>query len=458
MENDNGSSKSFSIITIGCKLNQYESECIRQSLVKSNWVYRRLEEGADYFIINSCTVTGKTDSRCRNAIRKAKRISPRATIIVTGCYAETQPHSLERMPEVDFVFGNNDKRTLPTILNRLIDDRTAGVISSNTAPKETEEGEPVVIDDFLDHSRAFIKIQEGCNDACSYCIIPRARGRSRSVPADEVLNQVKILQDNGYNEIVLTGIHIGRYGIDLSPARDLADLLKLLLDGTEHVRIRLSSIEVTEITPPLIALLAISDRVASHLHIPLQSGDDEILQTMNRNYNVAVFKDKIEEIATECENIAIGTDIIVGFPGERDDNFRNTYELVQELPLSYFHVFSFSKRPGTRAFTMPHQVPPEVKKRRSKKLIKLGKTKKRKFLLSRVGAVELALVQGPMHRFSRFSRSLTGNYCEVFVRCPSDTIGTLVPVLITHYSRGRLYGRKLTGHCSTGSDAQETIL
>lgn len=458
MMNSRGESKkSFSIITLGCKLNQYESECIRQSLVRSNWLHRRFDEGADYYIINSCTVTGKTDSRCRNAIRRAKRVSPNAVIVVTGCYAETQPHNLVRMPEVDHVFGNRDKQALPGILNRMIDEHSNGVTHEKGTLDEPEERNAIVIDDFLDHSRAFIKIQEGCNSACSYCIIPRARGQSRSVPAGEVLDQIGILQENGFNEIVLTGIHIGRYGLDLSPENSLSGLLNTILEQTERVRIRLSSIEVNEITPRLLSLFSASDRIASHLHIPLQSGDDSILGAMNRNYDTAQFRSKIDGVVDACSGISVGTDIIVGFPGEHDEHFANTYAFVKELPLSYFHVFSFSKRPGTEASVMPGQVPPEVKKRRSKKLIRLGKLKKREFLQSRVGGVESALVQGPTHRFSRFSRSLTGNYCEVYIRCPSKLAGKLVAVRITHYSRGRLYGRTLHDGCSPGAGALGTI-
>jgi len=443
--------KTFSIVTFGCKLNQFESECVRQSLVRGNWEYRRFEEGARFYIINSCTVTGKSDSRCRNAIRRANRISPGSTIIVTGCYAEIQPEKLADMPEVTLVLGNEEKSRIPRILNRMADDR--GIIPTGLTRSrfDEESDEPTEISDFLDHARAFIKIQEGCNASCSYCIIPQARGRSRSTPVADVLKQIDTLQQNGYEEVVLTGIHIGRYGLDLVPRTSLTELIEVILAKTNVARIRLSSIEVTEVTPGLVDLVARNNRVAAHLHIPLQSGDNEILAAMNRPYHADFFREKIMEISSFGPGIAVGTDIIVGFPGEGAEHFSNTYRLVRDLPISYFHVFSFSRRPGTKASAMPGQIPPEVKKKRSKKLIQLGKMKKRQFMKSRVGSKELALVQGPKHRYSRFSRTMTGNYCEVYVQCPSSMTGKLTPLIVTHYSRGRLYGHIMERSATSGA-------
>ena len=432
--------KTFSIITLGCKLNQYESECLRERLVQQGWTYCRFEEGgASFYIINSCTVTGKTDARTRNFVRRARRASPDATIIVTGCYAETQPEALRSMNEVDLVLGNGEKRSIPLVMNGIIagDDRSP-LRTSSPGP-----GGPVdfyKIDSFLDHSRAFIKIQEGCNASCSYCIIPVARGRSRSVPPQCVIDQVRHLEQRGYGEVVLTGIHIGRYGHDTNGGPDLAELVRMLLGGTEHVRLRLSSIEVTEIDDELVSLIGSTDRIAPHLHIPLQSGDDGVLAAMKRPYRSAFFRAMIEKLKALVPSMAIGTDIIVGFPGEGEEQFRNTYLFVGELPISYFHVFNFSRRPGTAAFTMTGQVPADVRKRRSAKLIKLGTAKRRGFMKSSIGIREQGLIQGPESAFSRFSRSLTGNYCEVFVRCPSRLNGKLVPVIVTHYSSGRLYG------------------
>ncbi len=439
MTEDRASRKTFTIITLGCKLNQYESECMRERLVHQDWIYRRFEEGASFYIINSCTVTGKTDARTRNVIRRARRTSPGATIIVTGCYAVTQPQELQSMHEVDLVVGNEEKRAIPSLMNSII----AGEDCSPHHPHTHSSDAPIdfhMIDSFLDHSRAFIKIQEGCNASCSYCIIPAARGKSRSVPTRFLIDQVRHLEQCGYEEVVLTGIHIGRYGRDSGCGTNLTGLVHMLLDGTEHVRLRLSSIEVTEVADGLISLISETDRVAPHLHIPLQSGDDSVLSSMKRPYHSALFRDVIEKLKSRIPPMAIGTDIIVGFPGETDVQFRNTYLFVRDLPINYFHVFNFSRRPGTAAFAMPGQVSPDVRKRRSAKLRKLGNSKRRVFMKSIIGTREHGLVQGAESKFSRFSRALTGNYCEVLVRCSSRLSGKLVPITVTHYSSGRLYG------------------
>jgi threonylcarbamoyladenosine tRNA methylthiotransferase MtaB len=437
MSGEDSNRRSFSIITFGCKLNQYESECIRHSLLESQWECHPFEEGAQFCIINSCTVTGKSDSRSRNAARRAKRISPDSIVIMTGCYAEIQPEQLGAVPEIDLVLGNRYKGKIPRIMDDILGNRHSEIEAEDLDDISCESME---IKNFHGHSRAFIKIQEGCSASCSYCIIPRARGRSRSVPTEKVMRQLKILEENGYNEIVLTGIHIGRYGADLNPRRSLIELLEQALDGTNNLRVRLSSIEVTEITPELIRLVAGNERVAPHLHIPLQSGDDEILTAMNRPYGTRFYRDTIHRLSSAADGIAIGTDVIAGFPGETKTHFANTYELIKQLPLSYLHVFNFSRRPGTRAETMPGHVPAEERKKRSKKLIKLGKSKKRLFMKSLVGKSAKALIQGPVHKYSRFSRTLSGNYCEVYVKRRIDEIGTLATLNVTHYSRGRLYG------------------
>jgi len=435
---NDGQERTFSIITFGCKLNQYESECIRQSLEEMNWIYRPFEEGADCFIINSCTVTGKSDSRCRNAVRRARRMMPDAKIVVTGCYAETQPEALEEMDEVDLVLGNEDKKNIPGILG----GKSAEAVGKGN-------GTFGQIDEFLDHSRAFIKVQEGCNANCTYCIIPRARGPSRSTSPADVLDQVIRLVKNGYMEIVLTGIHIGRYGVDIEDPIDLSGLIELLLERTEGVRFRLSSIEINEVTDRLIGLVASSDRIASHLHIPLQSGDDAILEKMKRPYDTGLFEDRIKRIMNLNGRMALGTDIIVGFPGETDESFRNTYRFLKEMPFTYLHVFGYSRRPGTEAALMAGQVHPDARKARSRRLINLGKRKRTGFMKGHIGATELSLVQGPMRRFSKFSAALTGTYCKVMISRDERIRNMMLPVRITHYSRGRLYGTPVRGEVGT---------
>ena len=432
--------RTFSIHTIGCKLNQFESEWIREALLRRSWEFRRFEECAQFHIINSCTVTGRSDARCRNAVRRARKRCPEAFIIVTGCYAEVQPAALSAMGEVDLVLGNVGKRSLPAIMEEIVSGRTRETELPDGMGATRITGEEGAIDCFLDHSRAFVKIQDGCDASCSYCIVPRARGPSRSIPAEAVLEQASLLAERGFHEIVLSGIHLGRYGRDLQPATTLADLVEMLTARGGDMRFRLSSIEVNELSARLVDLIASGDRIAPHLHVPLQSGDDSILRAMNRPYDAAAFKAKIEEVARKRPGIGIGTDVIVGFPGETAECFGRTLGLVREMPLSYLHVFSFSSRPGTAAAAMPGRVEPAEKKRRSAALIALGRRKKLAFMRAQIGTIQPALIQEAAHRASPFCEALTGNYCEVRIAREASAVGKLAPVRITHYSRGTLYG------------------
>ncbi|MCX5753184.1 MAG: MiaB/RimO family radical SAM methylthiotransferase [Candidatus Krumholzibacteria bacterium] len=379
-------------------------------------------------------------SRRGNAARRAKRTNPDSFVVVTGCYAETQRESLKGMKEVDLVLGNGEKSSLPAIVDAMAESERGALPAHHGAISRVETSEPTGIDRFLGHARAFVKIQEGCNASCSYCIVPRARGPSRSVPAAAVLEQVSVLQESGYREIVLSGVHIGRYGADLDPPGTLGDLLEAILLRASAVRVRLSSIEVNEVTSKLIGIMRSTDRLAPHLHIPLQSGDDRILKAMNRSYDVSGFRRVIEEIARAGDRIAIGTDIIVGFPGETEACFENTFELVRELPISHFHVFGFSPRPRTRAAAMERTVSSERMRERSGRLIELGRAKKRVFLESHVGTTQLVLVHGHAHQRSSLIRSLTGTYCEVLLPRREAARGSLVSVRVSRFSEEALYG------------------
>jgi threonylcarbamoyladenosine tRNA methylthiotransferase MtaB len=437
--------KTFSTVTIGCKLNQFETEWIREALMRRNWRFRRFEDGAAFCIINSCTVTARSDARCRKAVRRAKRTNPASFVVVTGCYAETERASLDAMSEVDLVLGNREKSSLPAIVDAIAESERRALPADHGSISRVQKPEPIGIDRFLGHARAFVKIQEGCNASCSYCIVPRARGPSRSVPEAAVLEQVSLLQESGYREIVLSGVHIGRYGADLDPPGTLGDLVEAILHRAGAVRIRLSSIEVNEVTSKLIELVRATDRLAPHFHIPLQSGDDRILAAMNRFYRTSGFREKIEEIARARGTIAIGTDIIVGFPGETEECFANTLELVRDLPICYFHVFGFSPRPRTLAAAMDGAVSPERKRERSIRLIELGKAKKRAFLESHVGSPQLVLVQAAAARRPPLVRSLTGTYCEVLLPPWIAPTGSLVPVRVDRSSRGTLFGAPIEG-------------
>jgi threonylcarbamoyladenosine tRNA methylthiotransferase MtaB len=432
--------RTFSIQTIGCKLNQFESERIRQDLVRGDWEYRRFDEGAAVYIINSCTVTGRSDLRSRGAARRARRVAPDSFVVVTGCYAETQPGRLAGMNEVDLVVGNAEKDRIPDILEGIASGRSPAEARGLAAARRDREEPRPPIDGLLDHARAFVKIQDGCNASCSYCAVPLARGASRSVAPGDVLAQVAALLSAGYREIVLTGVHIGRYGADLLPATTLERLVDLIFDETPLPRLRLGSVEPTEVTPRLVAHARDGGRLAAHFHIPLQSGDDAVLRAMNRPYRTDTFRETIELIAGENPCAAIGTDVIAGFPGETGESFGRTLALVRDLPLAYLHVFGYSPRPGTAAAAMGGRVSAVEKKRRSRALIDLGAAKRRAFEESQIGTEHLALVEGLARREPRFVRALTGNYCEVLVPRRAAAERSLLRIRVARRSNGILYG------------------
>ena len=434
--------RTFSIATVGCKLNQYESQWIRERLGERGWVERRAGETAAVCIINTCGVTARSEARCRAAARRARRLAPDALVVVTGCCAETAPEGLRRTGAVDLVVDNARKRSLPDIVETLAARGAAasagigGALAEQPPNGAARRG----ISRFSGHARAFVGIQDGCDAACSYCIVPRARGRSRSVDLRDVLAEIAVLRENGYREIVLTGIHIGRYGHDASPRRELADLVESILERFDDIRVRLSSVEPTEVTPRLVDLVRASERMAPHFHVPLQSGDDDILAAMNRPYRAERYREAIAEIARCGPSVAIGADIIVGFPGETEERFERTAALAREAPLAYVHVFSFSPRPGTAAASMDGQVAAADKKRRSRALIDLGAAKRRAFEEAQIGAEHLALVEGPARPGGGWVRVLTGNYCEAIVPAGGARERSLVRVLVTSRERGMLRG------------------
>jgi threonylcarbamoyladenosine tRNA methylthiotransferase MtaB len=362
-------SKTACVVTLGCKANQFESAALEQLLVKDGYELCSFEQGAQLVVVNTCTVTATTDAQSRKLVRRARRFNPECRIAVTGCYAQIDPSSLVNYPGVDLVFGNMEKQSFLELLHNQeagADKVHVGDISkSSTCPK-------LQIASFAEHSRAFVQIQSGCDAFCSYCIIPFARGRSRSVTVADVVKQIDHLVANGYQEVVLTGIHIGNYGRDLSTVTSLAALVNTILDQTALHRLRLGSIEPQELSAELIDVVAANKRVCPHLHIPLQSGSDTVLQRMNRHYTTEQFKLLLSRLQNKIENISIGIDLISGFPGETDSEHKATVELVNQLPLHYLHVFPYSKRTGTAAATMPNHVAPNIIKVRAAQLRQLG--------------------------------------------------------------------------------------
>lgn len=361
---------SVAFYTLGCKVNFYDTEAMWQLFKKEGYEQVDFEtKTADVYVINTCTVTNTGDKKSRQIIRRAVRRNPDAVIAVTGCYAQTSPAEIMAIEGVDLVVGTQDRDKLMTYIADIQRERKP--VNAVRNIMKTREFEELDVPAFADRTRAFLKIQEGCNNFCTFCIIPWSRGLSRSRDPQSVLNQARQLVASGYKEIVLTGIHTGGYGDDLENYR-LANLLADLdkIEGLE--RIRISSIEASQIDDHVIAVLNGSKKMCRHLHIPLQAGDDAILKRMRRKYTTAEFAEKIEKIKKAMPGVAITTDVIVGFPGETEEQFENGYKFMENIGFSEMHVFPYSKRTGTPAARMDDQVDEEVKHERVHKLIDLS--------------------------------------------------------------------------------------
>jgi threonylcarbamoyladenosine tRNA methylthiotransferase MtaB len=425
--------ESVSIITLGCKANQFESAAMETMLTEQGYTVVPFEQGAELAIINTCTVTAATDAQSRKLIRRARRLNPACRIIVTGCYAQIQPEGIAQLPGVLHVIGNMEKQHLVDILKAQGPCVQVGDIGSeHNCPDLT-------IASFSEHSRAFVQIQSGCDAFCSYCIIPYARGRSRSVAVDAVVDQVNALVAGGYREVVLTGIHIGNYGHDFTPAMTLADLLTILLEKTAVQRLRLGSVEPQEVTTALIDRVQSSPRICPHFHIPLQSGSDTVLQRMNRRYTTADFRQTIDQLCQRIPQVSIGIDLISGFPAESDDEHRQTVDFVASLPVHYLHVFPFSARPGTPAATMTPQINGATAKDRAAELRQLGadKTKvyARRFLGQHLDVVLENRAKNGLWQ------GTSAEYLTVQFENESHSAGEVVDVCVTGIAGKNLVGR-----------------
>lgn len=400
----------IAVLTLGCKTNQAESMRIEHALNKAGHRIVDISGEPDLCIINTCTVTSKADYQSRQIINKALKNNTKK-VIVTGCYAELNKEQLENMGcDIEVIRNSNKDNIINMIPN--------GFFSNNTSFNMHARHRPIV------------KVQDGCNHSCSYCVIPMARGRSRSVAVDDVINEIKSYESLGYKEIVITGIHLGTYGCDLKPKKTLSFLLHNILKNTNIPRIRLSSLEIKEIDDELIELLK-EGRVCKHLHIPLQSGDDNILKLMNRTYSVEDFFSGIEKIFKKVPDIALGTDVIVGFPGEGEVEFNNTKQLIESIPFSYLHVFPYSSRPKTKAATFTKQVAGAIKKERVSILREIGMIKKQDFIRKNIGrTLDIVIEDRSCDRLI----GTAGNYIKVILKDSSDAeAGMLVNAHILGY-------------------------
>jgi threonylcarbamoyladenosine tRNA methylthiotransferase MtaB len=390
--------------TLGCKINQFETDVLRRDFETRGNTIVPFDAEADVYIINTCSVTAKSDYQCRQAIRSAIRRGHGAKVMVTGCYAETRPEELRRIPGVEHVYGNRDK-----------DEIVDHILSTTASPSglKIHPSSHSSTKTLRSRTRGFLKIQDGCDNHCSYCIVPLARGASRSVALREVLREFERLVQSGCPEVVLSGIHIGTYGSDLAPGTNLTELLDILIAARANVRIRLSSIEPGEITQELVGFLG--KGLCRHLHVPLQSGDDAILASMKRTYTSGFYRELLESIAKHVPGIALGADVMVGFPGEGEKEFQNTMQLVEQSPLTHLHVFSYSPRPGTSAADMKGPVPESVKKERSEALRKLGRKKNLQFRKMHEGAELDIVVEDKVDAITGLLTGLTDNYIRAHI-------------------------------------------
>ena len=426
--------KTVAFATLGCKTNQFESAAMRASLEQAGYQVVPFASGAELVIVNTCTVTAATDAQSRNLVRRARRLNPSCRVVATGCYAQVDPQALADLPGVSLVLGNEEKRTLGEFLAAAGETPQVAV----SAIRNRTVADIPLLAAIAERSRAFVQIQNGCDAFCSYCIIPHARGPSRSAPPQQVLAQVRQLAEQAVAEVVLTGTHIGNYGHDLQPRSSLLELLQCLESETPLRRLRLGSIEPTEIDAALIAHLASSPVVCPHLHIPLQAGDDAVLARMRRPYGRDDFRALVEKIRTALPEAAIGLDVIAGFPGETEAEFDNTVRLIEELPVTHLHVFPYSKRPGTAAAAMPGQFPGDVKKTRAKRLRRLGEEKLQAFAARCVGReLEVAIEGGG--KGGRL-KGLTRNYLEVCFDGPAKLVGRCATVRLVGVEGGLLNG------------------
>jgi len=425
----NNSPGKVAITTLGCKVNQYESAALADLFRDRGYQVVDFDEAADVYIINTCTVTHLGNRKSRQMIRRAVKANPEAVVAVTGCYAQTSPGEVLAIPGVSLVVGTRDRQRIVDLAEEA--KRSQTPINAVANIMEAGEFEDLQLTTYEGRTRAFIKIQEGCNNYCSYCIIPYARGPLRSRPPGKVIAEAQKLAAQGFQEIVLTGICTGTYGRDLEGEINLAGLLEQLVAIKGLRRLRLSSIEPTDITRGLLEVIAGSPVICRHLHIPLQSGSDRVLQSMNRHYTTEEYCQLIEYIRFLIPGVAITTDIITGFPGETDDDFACTMDFVEEMEFANIHVFKYSPRQGTKAAELANQVAPRVKEERSRRLMELAARSAREFAAGFVGEIMEILVENTHQAGTDLYEGLSDNYLRVTFPGDPSLPGTFVDVKIT---------------------------
>jgi len=412
--------------TLGCKVNYFETESLKGMMRREGFEVVPFHETADVYVINTCTVTHLADRKSRQAIRRARRQNPGALVAVIGCYVQASPAEAASIPGVDLLLGTRGRLSLPQLLKRKIAGEMLDVQVQPHGREAPFEELPPMLEQ--GRTRAFLKIQEGCSRSCSYCIVPAARGPLRSLAPGRAVEQLREISRAGFKEVVLTGVQLGLYGVDLQPQVDLASYLRQAVEVEGIERLRLSSIEPGEFSDSLVEVIAEHEKICRHLHIPLQSGDDEILWQMRRPYDSSFFRDLLKRLREMVPDLAVSSDIIVGFPGETEDHFQRSLEFVRECAFSRLHIFKFSPRRGTAAEKMSLQVPPQVKEERRRLMAALGEELSRCYRESFSGSILSVLFEKKVG--DGIMEGLTSNYLRVRAPVPGDWRGRISDVII----------------------------
>lgn len=433
--------KSVAFLTLGCRVNQYETEAIAEAFINEGYRMVDFEEKADVYVINTCTVTSIGDKKSRQMIRKAKKKNPQAVVVVAGCYSQVAPGEVAAIEGVDIIVGTSGKSQIPDLVKEYLE--SGSQINHVQDIMNIKRFEEMEIDEYQDRTRAFLKIQDGCDRYCSYCLIPYARGHIRSRAPEKIIHEVEKLADGGFKEIILSGIHVASYGKDIGGIT-LTDVIEKIsaIDGIE--RIRIGSIDPTFFDENTVNRLGKVKKLCPHFHLSLQSGCNETLKRMNRHYTTDEYKAIVEDLRRTIPDVSITTDIIVGFPGETDEEFETTYSFLKEIALSKMHVFKFSPRKGTRAAQMDNQVDPVVKEKRSHRVIELDRYLENNFISSFIGRNMKVLFEETK---DGYAYGYTENYVRVRVPSDEELIGKIMTVRLDactgEMADGELWNAKL---------------
>lgn len=427
----------FNILTLGCKVNQYESEAVEEIFEERG--FEGKEKNADVYVINTCTVTNMSDRKSRQMISRARKDNPEAIIAVMGCYSQVKPEDVAKIEGVDIVLGSRNKEEVVELCENMLQNKAA--IDQVISVSEDKTFEELEISNQTEMTRAYMKIQDGCNMYCSYCLIPYARGNVVSRPIDSITKEAERLAKNGFKEIVLTGIHVASYGKDFDDDISLIDVIENVAKVNGIERIRLSSMEPRHITRDFLERMRATNKACDHFHLSLQSGSDDVLKAMNRKYDTAMFKEKIDLIREVFPNAGLTTDIIVGFPGETEENHKETMDFVKEIKFAKTHLFKYSQRDGTRAAAMKGQINGNIKKDRLKDLEAIENINREQFLENQIGKVLAVLIESKSD-LEGYSGGYSTNYLKVNVKehIPANTI---IDVEISEIRDGELVGKRI---------------